>query len=241
MNPSISMPPESRSTLDDIRLFFLRRPERPTLVETETEVERDDMAERIEQRIGIDVESYSVLNVHQIGIEAPVWLVFDEIARWSGQSPAWPNYVATVEGLDAKRERVRIVLLGDPDAQTRGEGWRLGARLRTLFNMRLLDVHAEPEADDQDNARYLVWECSGGYPIGVFSIYARSAIPSRGETETTQLFFAVGFNPYGRRFLSAIFPVRRTWEAIHNRVTANILNRFKAMCEVRFAELRAGA
>jgi len=235
------MPPESRSTLDDLRLFFLRRPERPTLVRTATEQERDDLAERIVQRIGIDVEPYSVLNVHQIGIEAPVWLVFDEIVRWSGQSPAWPNHVATVEGLDETRERVRIVLLGDPSGEAHGRTWRLAARLRTLFNMRLLDAHADPEPEDQDNARYLVWECSGGYPIGVFSIYARSAIPSRGETETTQLFFAVGFNPYGQRFLSAIRPVRRTWEAIHNRVTANILNRFRAMCEARFAELQSGS
>jgi hypothetical protein len=235
------MPPESRSTLDDIRHFFLHRPQRRTLVEMSGAREREDMAERIAQRIGIDVEPYSVLNVHQIGIEAPVWLVFDEIARWSGQSPAWPNHVATVEGLDENRERVRITLLGDPSGRAHGRAWRVGARLRTLFNMRLVDVHAEPAPEDQDNARYLVWECSGGYPIGVFSIYARSAIPSRGETEPTQLFFAVGFNPYGRRLLSAIHPVRLTWEAIHNRVTGNILNRFKAMCEVRFAELRSGS
>lgn len=34
--------------------------------------------------------------------------------------------------------------------------------------------------------------------------------------------------------------VRPIWEWVHNRVTAHVLNRFKALCEARFEELTAG-
>ena len=97
-----------------------------------------------------------------------------------------------------------------------------------------------PAESDLDNARYFLWDCKGGYPIGIFSVFARSPIAERGEAEPTQLFFAVGFNPHGRRYLSAVRPVRRTWEAIHNRVTSNVLNRFKRLCEVGFAATQEG-
>jgi hypothetical protein len=237
----MTVPGESRSVVDDVRHFFLHRPENATHLDTSTEAERGEVADQIVQRIGIDISSFSVVNVHRIGIDAPVGLVFEEILRWSGRSPAWPNHVATVEGLDEGRRRVRIVLFGDPSGARRGRLYRVGARFRTLFNMRLVDVHREPTGADVDNARHLLWECRGGYPIGVFAIYARSAIAARGESESTQLFFAVGFNPYGSRLLSTIHPVRRLWEIVHNRVTANVLNRFKALCEVRFVELQAGA
>ena len=111
----------------------------------------------------------------------------------------------------------------------------------TLFEMHARTIRAFPGSSDVDNARYLLWDCSGGYPIGIFSVFARSAIAARDEAEPTQLFFAVGFNPYGRRILSNIRPVRRTWETIHNRVTSNVLNRFKCLCEVGFQEAREGS
>ena len=77
--------------------------------------------------------------------------------------------------------------------------------------------------------------------MGICGIYVRSPIADLGETRQTQAFFAVGFNPYGRRILSNIRPVRRTWETIHNRVTSNVLNRFKCLCEVGFQAAREGS
>ena len=97
-----------------------------------------------------------------------------------------------------------------------------------------------PETADFDNARYLLYECGGGYPIGVSALYVRSSIAGRDETAQTQLFFMVGFNFYGNRNWSKPGIVSRTWEAIHNRVTANVLNRCKQLCEWHFGEIRKG-
>ena len=72
------------------------------------------------------------------------------------------------------------------------------------------------------------------------SIFVRSAIPERGETESTQMFFAVGFNPYGSKRLGRIVPFRTAWQYVHDRVTSNVLNRFKQLCESSFRDLRQG-
>lgn len=231
-------PDVTRSLIADISCFFIRRPPVPTLVDFEENFVREDYTRRIAQRMGIDVSQYSVVNIHRIGIDAPVRYVFEEILRWRGNSPYWPNHVATLESMEGNPEDVRVVLLG------RSVGGWLGAltggRLGTLFQMRARTVRRVPGESDVDNARYLLWDCSGGYPIGIFSVFARSAIAAREEVEPTQLFFAVGFNPYGRRFLSGIRPVRSTWEAVHNRVTSNVLNRFKRLCEAGFEAEREG-
>jgi hypothetical protein len=226
--------------LSDFRHYFIHKPALPTLVVFETDEERTDFTQRIAQRVGIDVSRYAVLNIHRIGIEAPVSHVFEEILSWEGDSPCWPNHVAMFESIDGKRENTRVVLLG---------GWKpvgvwarrlFGPGFGTLFNMRADRVRRVPTDSDWDNARYLLWECSGGYPIGIFSIYVRSAMVVRQESEQTQVFFAVGFNPFGRAGLSRIHPVRKAWEAVHNRVTGNVLNRFKRLCEAGFEEVRAG-
>jgi hypothetical protein len=65
-------------------------------------------------------------------------------------------------------------------------------------------------------------------------MYVRSSIPERGEKEMSQLFLMVGFNFYGNRTLSRLNIINKTWEAIHNRVTTHIMNRFKQLCEWRF-------
>jgi hypothetical protein len=86
----------------------------------------------------------------------------------------------------------------------------------------------------------VLYETSGGYPIGIFGMFARSRIADRDEVEQSRLFFAVGFNFYGR----TDWPHRRilnpAWEWIHDRATANILSRVKRVCEWRFRVLRAG-
>jgi hypothetical protein len=207
-------------------------------VEFETEDVREDYTRRIAQRVGIDVSQYSVLNIHRIGIEAPVRYVFEELVRWEGDSPYWPNHIATLKVMKENPESLRVVLFGRSIG-----GWvgsLTGDRLGTLFRMHARTVRQVPFDSDMDNARYLLWDCKGGYPIGIFSVYVRSSIAARGEDKPTQLFFAVGFNPYGRRLLSTIRPIRRTWEAIHNRVTSNVLNRFKRLCEINFRGAQDG-
>ena len=85
-----------------------------------------------------------------------------------------------------------------------------------------------------DNARFALYECSGGYPIGVYFQYVRSPIESQGEVERAQLIFAVSFDFYGKQKWPSF--VAKLWEAIHNRVTANVLNRFKRLCEAEFRD-----
>jgi len=96
----------------------------------------------------------------------------------------------------------------------------------------------QPPASDADNARYVLYDCHGGYPVGVLIVYARAPVADLGETEGTQLFFAVGFNIYGWRGWGGIRLVNNLWESVHNRVTANVLNRFKQLCEARLDEMR---
>jgi hypothetical protein len=106
--------------------------------------------------------------------------------------------------------------------------------------MKALKFQELPDPWDFDNARYLLWECSGGYPIGIFSAYVRSPIAERGEGEQSQLFLVVGFNFFGRQDWPRIRLVSKLWEKIHDRATANILNRFKQVCEMRFQQVLEG-
>jgi len=235
---STTAPDVTRSLLADIRNYFAHQGSIPTLVDFESTEVREDYTQRIAQRVGIDVSQYSVLNIHRIGIDAPVRYVFEEIVRWRGDSPYWPNHLATLQIEEGRPEDVRVVLLGQSIGGALASV--TAGRVGTLFRMHLRTARAFPGDADVDNARYFLWDCTGGYPIGIFSVFARSAIVARGEVEPTQLFFAVGFNPHGRRFLSGIRPVRRTWEAIHNRVTTNVLNRFKLLCEAGFEATREG-
>lgn len=238
MTQSGDVPAATQSVITDLRHYFMHRPTLPTLVDTGAEDVLQDYTRQIAQRVGIDVSQYSVLNVHRIGIDAPVRYVFEEIVRWRGNSPYWPNQIATLQMMDGRPEDVRVVLFGRSIG-----GWLAsvtGGRLGTLFEMHTRTVRSVPADSDLDNARYFLWDCSGGYPIGIFSVFARSPIPALRETEPTQLFFAVGFNPHGRRFLSQIRPIRGTWEAVHNRVTSNVLNRFKGLCEAGFEATQEG-
>jgi hypothetical protein len=105
--------------------------------------------------------------------------------------------------------------------------------------MDLLKLQDSPGPQDLDNARYLIYACRGGYPIGILVTYVRSSIASLGETEDTQVFFVVSFDFYGRKDWRAMRLVKPAWEWIHNRATANMLNRFKGLCEARSRERHA--
>ncbi len=220
-------PPEkSHGILSDIRFFFLHKPAIRTLIEFSSNQEKEDYSLRIMQRIGIDVSRYSVLNIHRIGIAVPVRYVFEELLSWDGDSTCWPNHIATVDRLEGRLEKIQIFLLGRKKS-------------KPLFSLNAIKFQHLPGPSD-DNARYLLFDSSGGYPIGIYAMYVRSSIAEQREMEQSQLFFAVGFNFYGKVTSSKINIINRIWEKIHNRVTSNILNRFKQLCEWRFQRLQEG-
>jgi hypothetical protein len=232
-------PADASGLVSDVTGFVFHRPEISTHVAVESDSWREDYTLRIAQRTGVDVSVYSILNIHRIGINAPVEIVFEEVERWNGESYTWPDHIATIEEIPGEKDGFRVVFLG----RTRIVRWlrkRLGRQFGTLFRATVAEARRVPNLQDLDNARFFLWNCSGGYPLGVFSIFVRSAIPERGETEPTQVFFAVGFNPFGLAFLGRIGPVRTVWQSVHDSVTSNVLNRFKQQCEDSFRQLQLG-
>ena len=220
-------PPEkSRNIFTDIRYFLLHKPAIHTLVEFSDDAAKEDYGYQIGQRTGINATQYSVLNIHRIGIEVPARYVFEELLSWDGDSTCWPNHIATVDRLDGQLEKIKIYLLGFK-------------KFKPLFNLDGIKFQHLPGISD-DNARYLLFDSHGGYPIGFFAIYVRSAIPEQNEKEQAQLFFTVGFDFYGKVGGIDIRFINKVWEKIHNRVTSNILNRFKQLCEWRFQRLQDG-
>ena len=228
------MPRRSRGVFSDLRNYFFRRPEISTLVEFPTALDRENYSKRILQRLGVSVENYSILNIHQIGIAVPVKFVHEELMHWEGNSPFWPNHIATFERIDGSRKNIEMNLFGQTTPRLRAWLRRIAPRFGTLFRMHALRFHHEPHPSDLDNARFMLYECSGGYPIGIFFQYVRSPIESQGETEKSQLFLAVSFDFYGKQKWPSL--AARVWEMVHNRVTANVMNRFKLMCEAEFRE-----
>ena len=192
------------------------------------------------QRLDISVEQYRILNIHQIGINAPVRYVHEEFLKWGLDSICWPNHIATVGRVDEHLEHIEIFLFGKNKQLGEIKNWCLGSNFIPLFNLDAIKFKHSPDTTDVDNARYLLYRCSGGYPIGIFAIYVRSPIREEGETEQAQLFFTVGFNFYGNKDWSDSHIVNKIWEKVHNRVTANVLNRIKQYCEVRFQEVKDG-
>ena len=226
MNKSSQKKPPSRSKglLTDIINFMIHKPEQSTLIKFKTAEERDEYNQRVIQRIGIDPNSYSVLNIHKIGIEAPLSYVFNELLQWNGDSTCWPNHIAKVDRIENDLKHIKILLFG--------------FKRIPLFLLNAIRFKEVPDCFDFDNARYLLYECSGGYPIGVYSMYVRSSIPDMGETEHCQLIFAVGFNFYGKEdWQKHRRWVNRLWEMVHNRVTANVLNRIKQLSEWRIDKI----
>jgi hypothetical protein len=225
------LPRKSRGVVDDLRNYFFQKPAIQTLIEFPSRQERENYSHRIVQRLGIHVDRYSILNIHRISIRAPVRFVHEEMLEWNGDSPYWPNHLATVESIEGDRRRIKIRLLGHLTGRL--SRWLRWPELGTLFRLEALRFQHNPDPDF-DNARYFLYECSGGYPIGIYFQYVRSPVAQQGEREETQLFFVVGFNFYGQqkwpRWAS------RLWEKVHNRVTANILNRFRQLCHAGFQD-----
>lgn len=221
MNPLPIM--RTTGVLSDIHQYFLRRPEYNTLVAYKSDEEREVYCSSIMQRIGIDVHRYQLMNIHRIGVEAPASYLFNELIKWNGDSICWPNHIARVNLVDGEIENIVITFLG---------------RFYKLFVMRAIRIHPVPAANDTDNARYFLYQCTGGYPIGIFSLYVRSSITERGEHEMSQLFFLTSFNFYGRQSWSKIGLLRKGWEFVHNRVTSHVAGRFKQLVEWKFENFK---
>jgi len=181
----------------------------------------------------VPVNDYSILNIHKIGVDVPSSNVFDELLNWDGNSSFWPNRIARVKRIDGSLKSILIYILGIEKIKLR---WpiRKHIRLKPLFNMTALKFQYSPSPEDPNQARYLLYDCSGGYPIGIFSLYLRESVPEQNETGTTQLFSIVAFNFYGKKnwFYSDI--INPVWEKIHNKVTTNVLNRMKTEFEKKF-------
>lgn len=233
-------PPRSRSLLSDIRYFLLHKPSIQTLIGFASAAERENYSQRIMQRLDINVEQYRILNIHKIGINVPVRYVHEEILRWDHDSLCWPNHIATIGRIDGQLEHIEIFLFGRKKHLLGFKSGWLGLNFIPLFNLDAIEFQHLPDSAEVDNARYLLYRCSGGYPIGIFSIYVRSPIMEEGETAQAQLFFMVGFNFYGNKDWSDNHIINSLWEMIHNRVTANVMNRIKQLCEGQFQEVMDG-
>lgn len=229
-------PPKSKGIFSDIRLFFLNKPEIKTKIRFHSEEERMFYSKNILQRVGIGVDMFSVLNIHQIGIETPVNFVFGELLKWNGDSSCWPNHIAKVTLKDNKLDKIKVNLFGWPRDPFKPKKGLASLQLFHLFNMNAIKIQHTPDPYDFDNARFLLYKCTGGYPIGYFLMYTRSSIAERGEKEMAQLFMMVGFNFYGNKNLTKWNIINKTWEAIHNRATTHIMNKFKQLSEYRFEQ-----
>jgi len=235
---SIYPPSKSKNIFTDIRYYFLNNPKCKTLVKFHTKTEKDEYSLRILQRINTSVSNYSILNVHQIGIEAPVSYVFEELMNWNGDSTCWPNNIARVSRVDDNIEEIKLYLFNMRRYPFGFKKRFLGLNYVPFFNLDALRVQRIPYPTDPDNARYLLYKTSGGYPIGVFSMFVRSGIADQNEKEIAQLFLATGFDFYGNKKWSKRHIIYRTWAAVHNRVTRNIMNRLKLLCEWKFETLK---
>ena len=231
-------PSPGTGIFSDIVNFFLHKPEHPTLIKFDTEEERYDYTQRIIQRIGIDSSQYSVLNINKIGIDAPVHQIFDDLMHFRNNPSCWPNHIAKVDRVDNGLRHIRILPFGWKRYPFKFMKSFFGLPLIPLFLLDAIRIKSVPDSYDFDNARYFLYECSGGYPIGILAIYVRSSIPELGETHKSQLVFGVGFNFFGKReWQEKRKLVGRIWEWVHNRVTANVLNRLKQLTEWRHETL----
>ena len=233
----ITPPSRSKNVLTDVGKFLFHNPKTKTKIVFESHERRVEYNQRIMQRVGIEIDKYSILNIHQIGIDAPVSYVFNELLNWNGDSTCWPNHVAKVERKDNKIEEIRILPFGWTKYPVGLKKGFFGFHFIPLFNLNSIRIKYTPDSYDFDNARYLLYESSGGYPIGIFAMYVRSSIAEMGEKETSQLFFMVSFNFYGKEYNGKIKLINRIWEGVHDRVTANVLKRIKQLCEWRIYKI----
>lgn len=237
---NIYPPLKSKNVLFDIWYFLLKKPKHTTRIKFKTIRDRLDFEHRILQRIGMDAGNYLVLNVHQLGINAPANHVFEELLNWNGDSTCWPNHIAKVDRINDRIENIQILPFGQNKYPFKLKNGLFGFKYIPLFNLNAQKIQSVPSPADDDNARYLLYNSSGGYPIGFFSMYVRSSIAELKEIEQSQIFFVVGFDFFGRKNWVIKHLIVKIWVLIHDRVTSNVMNRFKQLCEWRFAKTQKG-
>ena len=230
-------PVRSRSLYTDIWLYLLKKPGIPTRIRFRNKDQRQNYNKRILQRLSISSDEYAILNIHQIGVNAPVSHVFEELKKWNGDTTTWPNHLARVDRMDNDLGNIRILLLGISETRSFWGPVLRELNLIPLFRLTKKYFKDVPDNYDFDNARYLLYDCSGGYPIGFFGLYVRSPINDLGESLPAQLFSVVAFNFYGKKNFDRLKVIHRFWEWIHNRVSANVLNRMKDMAEYNFNQI----
>lgn len=233
-------PCKSRNVLSDVWYFLLNKSKYSTFIRFNTIQDRLNFRHRILQRVGMDASNYLVLNVHKIGINAPANYVFEELLSWNGDSTCWPNHIAKVDRINDQIENIQILPFGQDKYPLGFKNGIFGFKYIPLFNLNALKIQSVPSTMDDDNARYLLYKCSGGYPIGFFTMYVRSSIAEQNEKEQSQIFFGVGFDFFGRKNMSEDNIIVKIWVFIHNRVTNNVMNRFKELCEWRFEKIQQG-
>ena len=232
-------PSSSKGLLTDILYFLLHTPEQETLIKFNSAEDRDNYNQMVMQRLGIKADRYSILNLHKIGIDAPASYVFNELTQWNGDSTCWPNHMAKVDRIENELENIRILPFGWKKYPFSFMKSLFGLKFIPLFLLNAIRIKKIPDDFDFDNARYLLYKCSGGYPIGIFAMYTRSSIRSTGEKTKSQLIFGVGFNFYGNeKWQEKRKLVNMLWELLHNRVTSNVLNRIKQLAEWRIANIK---
>jgi hypothetical protein len=232
-------PTKNNGILGDIFSYIVKKPKAKTLIKFNTAKERLEYNNRIMQRIGMNTNNFSVLNIHQIGINAPVHYIFDELTRWNGDCSFWPNHIAKVDRIENDLSRIRILPFGQKKYPFKFIKSFFGLRLIPLFLLNAIRIKSEPDNYDSDNARYLLYQCSGGYPIGLFAMYVRSSIAAMGESKTSQLIVGVSFNFYGRKnWHKKRKLINILWEWMHNRVTSNVLLRLKQLSEYRIVQIQ---
>ena len=223
-----SPPKKSRNIFSELRYFFFHKPQKPTYIHIDSEEDRKKYSELFLNRTGVPVDNYLLLNIHRISIDAPAGFVFKELLTWNGDSIWWPNHIARANLKNGNLNKIKITLFGLSHNIFKLKNGLFGYHLLHLFNLNAIDIRQEP---DSDNGRLLLYKCSGGYPIGVFAMYTRDSISELGEDKQSQLFVVVSFNFYGKKSLSSLNFLSKTWKMIHNRVTSNIVERIKDKCE----------
>ena len=141
-------PVKSTGILSDLEFFFIHRPAISTLVKFSSEADRREYNDRILQRLEIDVTEYAILNIHRIGIEAPILHVFEEMLKWDGDSTCWPNHVAEVERAEDRLEHIGIFLFGRRKYPFGLKGGFFGLKFIPLFNLTLVKNQEIPDSSD---------------------------------------------------------------------------------------------
>ena len=192
--PSFSISP---NLFSDIYQFLIKPPHIRTSIKFDNPTALQDYSLRILHRLNVRVDDYTVLNIHKIGINVPGKYVFEELLTWDKNSMYWPNKIARVKRCDGSLDRIQLYLLGIEKIFAIKHFQFRGLKLPYLFRLERRQFNYTPHTSDFDNARSLLYDCKGGYPIGIFSLYVRSSINEQNEKEMAQLFFIVAFDTVG--------------------------------------------